>query len=305
MDLRQLRYFSLVARLGSFSRAADALNLSQPALSKQIRTLEDHLGRRLLVRNGRGATLTEAGQNLLKHAQRILDMVETAESEVKGSGAGRFAIGLPFIIAATIGSQLIAKLRSVDPSANFSVIQGRSKFLMEQLSAGSLDVAIVFKPTPSPLVNVTHLVDEELFLMASPRAARSLSRHLPISVESLSELPLIAPTRPNSIRNTLEEAMRRVQKVPAFAMEIDNLETIIDMVSRDQGVAVLSKMARNLSARKADIVPLPLSPSLRTEVCLAVSSRTSLSQANRQLLDLTERIGKELLQAALEQQNAG
>ncbi len=304
MDLRQLRYFSMVAHLGSFSRAAGVLNVSQPALSKQISGLEDHLGKRLLVRNGRGATLTEAGQNLLKHAQRILEMVEVAESEVKESGAGRFAIGLPFIIAATIGSQLIAKLRAVNPSANFSVIQGRSKFLMEQLCAGSLDAAIVFKPTPSPLVNVTHLVYEDLFLMASPRAARSLSRHSPISLESLGELPLIAPTRPNSIRNTLEEAMRRVNKIPAFAMEIDNLETIVDMVSRDQGFAVLSKMARNLSDRKVDIVPLPLSPTLRTEVCLVVPSRGSSSQANRQLLKLTGRIAEELLQAALLQQDA-
>jgi LysR family nitrogen assimilation transcriptional regulator len=75
MDIRQLRYFSMVARMSSFSRAATALKMTQSSLSKQIGNLEDHLGKRLLVRNGRGVVPTEAGLRLLPYAQRILDQL--------------------------------------------------------------------------------------------------------------------------------------------------------------------------------------------------------------------------------------
>lgn len=300
MDIRQLRYFATVARLGSFSRAAGALNMTQPALSKQIGNLEESLNKRLLVRNGRGVTTTEAGQRLLRHAKDILELVAQAEADVRATGAGRFAIGLPFTIAATIGTELVARLRAAEPSANLAVIQGRSQMLMENLCTGALDVAIMFKPQRSPLVTLTPLVSEELYLMASPRAARSMARQAPLALEILCDLPLVAPSRPNAIRQTVEEALRRINRTAAFTMEIDNLETIVDVVARGEGFAVLSNMSRNLSAHRSDVVPLALNPPLKSEICMAVTTRGSLSQANWQLLKLTAEIGKELLERAME-----
>ena len=98
MDLKQLEYFVRVAELGSFTRAAVALDVAQPALSRQVRQLEVELRQNLLIRNGRGAAPTEAGKLLLEHGRGILHQVERAREElgrVRGALAGRVAIGLP------------------------------------------------------------------------------------------------------------------------------------------------------------------------------------------------------------------
>ena len=102
MDLKQLEYFVRVAELGSFTRAAQALNIAQPALSRQVRLLEVELRQNLLVRNGRGATPTQAGQLLMEHGRGILHQVERAREElgrVRSGLSGRVALGLPPSVA--------------------------------------------------------------------------------------------------------------------------------------------------------------------------------------------------------------
>ncbi|HZF84528.1 MAG TPA: LysR family transcriptional regulator, partial [Burkholderiaceae bacterium] len=98
MDLKQLEYFVRVAELGSFTRASQALDVAQPALSRQVRLLEVELRQNLLVRNGRGVTLTDAGALLLEHGRGILHQVARAQEELAGARgglAGRGALGRP------------------------------------------------------------------------------------------------------------------------------------------------------------------------------------------------------------------
>src|SRR6188768_181286 len=114
MDLKQLEYFVRVAELGSFTRAAAALDIAQPALSRQVRLLEVELRQNLLVRNGRGAVPTEAGKLLLDHGRGILHQVERAREElgrVRGSLAGRVAVGLPPSVAKVLAVPLIREFR--------------------------------------------------------------------------------------------------------------------------------------------------------------------------------------------------
>lgn len=305
MDIKQLRYFATIAQVGSFSRAATVLRVTQPSLSKQISLLEEALGRRLFVRNGRGVSPTEAGLRLQRHARRILDQLAEAEADVRATGAGRFAIGLPYTLAATIATELLSRLRKLEPSADLAVIQGRSTFLVDSLCTGAIDVAITYTPPATPLVETTPLITEELFLMASLRNAKALARKGPVTLADLCEFPLIAPSRPNAIRATFEEALRRARKVPKVAMEIDNIETIIELVAKGEGFAVLSNLSRNLSPHKQDVVPLPIaSPGLKNEICMAVSTRGSLSQANGRLVTLTGEIGRELLLEAAHRRQA-
>ena len=114
MDLKQLEYFVRVAELGSFTRASIALDIAQPALSRQVRLLEVELRQNLLVRNGRGAAPTEAGKLLLEHARGILHQVERAREElgrVRGALAGRVAIGLPPSLARVLTVPLTRAFR--------------------------------------------------------------------------------------------------------------------------------------------------------------------------------------------------
>lgn len=129
MDLRQLEYFVRVAELGSFSRAALALDVAQPALSRQVRLLEVELRQNLLTRHGRGAMPTEAGQVLLEHARGILHQIEHARDELarlRGGLAGRVTLGLPPSVARALAVPLVQAFGRQLPEAQLSITEALS-----------------------------------------------------------------------------------------------------------------------------------------------------------------------------------
>src|SRR5512133_1174511 len=163
MDLKQLEYFVRVAELGSFTRAALALNIAQPALSRQVRLLEVELRQNLLIRNGRGALPTEAGQLLLAHGRGILHQVERAREElgrVRGALAGRVAVGLPPSVAKVLAVPLIREFRQRMPEGTLSISEGLSAAMQESLANGRLDIAILYNAPPSPDTELTPLLEE-------------------------------------------------------------------------------------------------------------------------------------------------
>src|SRR5829696_5101685 len=168
MDLKQLEYFVRVAELGSFTRAAIALDVAQPALSRQVRLLEVELRQNLLTRNGRGASPTEAGQLLLQHGRGILHQVERAREElgrVRGALAGRVAVGLPPSVAKVLAVPLIRAFRQRMPDASVSISEGLSAGMHESLTNGRLDIALLYNTSPSPDLELTPLLEENLFLV--------------------------------------------------------------------------------------------------------------------------------------------
>ncbi len=149
MDLTRLQYFVAVAEAGSFSRAAAALHLTQPSLSRQVQLLEDELGQRLLERTGRGAVPTEAGSALLAHARSIFELAERARvdmQERQRNPRGRITVGLPPRVAHVITADLVERFHAAYPEAAITVVEGLSIRLREWLVAGRVDVAIVFDP---------------------------------------------------------------------------------------------------------------------------------------------------------------
>ena len=139
VDIKQIEYFVRVAEMGSFTRAANSLNVAQPALSRQVRLLEVELRQNLLVRNGRGAVMTEAGKVLLEHGRGILHQVERAHEElgrVRGALAGRVAIGLPPSIAKVLTVPLTREFRAQLPQAALSISEGLSNAMQEAIVNG-------------------------------------------------------------------------------------------------------------------------------------------------------------------------
>ena len=173
MDLKQLEYFVRVAELGSFTRAAIALDVAQPALSRQVRLLEVELRQNLLTRHGRGAIPTEAGQLLLEHGRGILHQVALARDELRaarGALAGRVSIGLPPSLSKLITVPLAHAFRAALPQAQLTLTEGFSLLMLEGLRAGNLDMAVLYNPEKSPELEMTTLHKEELVLI-SPRAS--------------------------------------------------------------------------------------------------------------------------------------
>ena len=289
MDLKQLEYFVRVADLGSFTRAAAALDIAQPALSRQVRQLEVELRQTLLVRNGRGATPTEAGKLLLEHSRGILHQVQRAREElgrVRGALAGRVAIGLPSSLARALTVPLTRQFRAQMPEASISIVEALSTSLQDGLITGRLDVAVLYNAQPSGEIDLMPLTEEELVLVSA--RPPGLAEDPPpgpgfasISLNKLAALPLVIPSRPNAIRMHVEAAMAGVGCRPNVALEIDGVSAILDLVADGAGSALLSRNAVASSIKpSAFTVRAVCDPPLRTRLSMATSALrpTTLTQ---------------------------
>ena len=290
MDLKQLEYFVRVAELGSFTKAALALDVAQPALSRQVRLLEVELRQNLLIRNGRGATPTEAGRLLLEHGRGILHQVERAREElgrVRGALAGRVAIGLPPSLARVLAVPLTRAFREQLPEARLSITESLSTTMQEWLVTGRLDIAVLYNAQPSPDIEITPLQDEEL-LLVEPRAPRQAQEPPPppVALTEVAGLPLVIPSRPNAIRMYVEAEMAAVGVRPMVALEIDGVSAILDLVADGAGAALLSRNAVARSIRPSAYRTRTIQPPLRTRLSLATSSQrpATLTQQTTQLL---------------------
>ncbi len=294
MDLKQIAYFVRVAELGSFTRASLALAIAQPALSRQIRQLEVELRHNLLLRNGRGVTLTDAGRLLLEHGRGILHQVERAREDLersRGSLAGQVSIGLPPSLARLLTVPISRAFRQQLPAAHLTISEGLSLNMQEWLQNGRLDIALLYNPPPSAELQVRHLLDETLFVVAPRQVGRAdhdLHTPAPIPLQTLATQALVIPSRPNALRMLLERSMSAIGCQPLIAMEIDGIAAILDLVSDGVGYAVLPAHAVQTSAHPQhyDLHPI-ISPSVVGQICMVSSARrasTPTQQATEALV---------------------
>jgi len=277
MDLKQLEYFVRVAELGSFTRASIALDIAQPALSRQVRLLEVELRQNLLVRNGRGAAPTEAGKLLLEHARGILHQVERAREElgrVRGALAGRVAIGLPPSLARVLTVPLTRAFRQAMPDAQLSISEGLSVTMQEWLVNGRLDIAVLYNAQPAAGIEVTPLLEEDLMLVhMRPAGLAEDPPPPPLPLREVAKLPLVIPSRPNAIRMHVESEMAAIGCRPTIALEIDGVSAILDLVADGAGSAILSRNAVASSVKPSAFSVRAIGePPLRTRLSLATSS---------------------------------
>ncbi len=296
MDLKQIEYFVRVAELGGFTRAAAALGVAQPALSRQVRLLEVELRQNLLARDGRGAVPTEAGRLLLAHGRGILHQVERAREElgrVRGALAGRVAVGLPTSLARMLTVPLTRAFRTQMPDATISISEGLSTAMQESLANGRLDIAVLYNVRASPELDILPLQQEDLFLV-QPRAGARPPKggSPPITLKAVAELPLVIPSRPNAIRMQVESEMAAIGCRPRVALEIDGVSAILDLVADGAGCAVLSRNAVASSVKPSSYLLRAIrNPALRTQISMATSAQrpTTLTQ------QATQRLIREIL----------
>ena len=307
MDLKQIEYFVRVAELGSFTRASVVLDIAQPALSRQVRLLEVELRQNLLVRNGRGATPTEAGKLLLEHGRGILHQVERAREElgrVRGALAGRVAIGLPPSIAKVLTVPLTRAFRVKMPDAALAISEGLSVAMRESLTTGLLDIALLYNTPPAPGIEITALLEEDLFLVqrrSGTQPGAEADTRTPLPLGDLPRYPLVIPTRPNSIRMLVESELATRGKRPQISLEIDGVAAILDLVADGAGCAVLPMNAVTTSGKPEVFSTRPIHGAssddgsedgarLRSKLYLAVSSQrpaTLTQQAMAELIRTT------------------
>lgn len=274
MDLKQLEYFVHVAEMGSFTRAATYLQVAQPALSRQVRSLEVELRQPLLDRNGRGVTLTEAGKRLLAHARGILQQVQRARDDLedqRGAATGRLAIALPPSVSRTLTGPLVQAFREQLPRASLSVVEGLSAYALEWLAIGRVDGAVVYNVTPSPAIDLQPLLDEPLYLV-SVRPPRSRRIGPPLSLREVAEHELVIPSRPHSMRMLLEAALAGEGCRARVALEIESVPAILDLVQQGGCHALLAENALRGSGQPEAFQLRPIAPPLVATLWMATSA---------------------------------
>jgi LysR family transcriptional regulator, nitrogen assimilation regulatory protein len=279
LDLTRLHYFVAVCEAGSFSRGAAILHMSQPALSRQVLLLEEEAGQPLLVRTGRGAEPTPAGEALLGHARGILEMAERARADMRerqASPRDRILVGLPPRVAHVLTADLIERFRAQYPDSVISMVEGLSIRLRELLVAGKLDMAILFDPPASPQVHEETLARERVVLIGP--------RPLPASMRlaEVAALDLVMPSGPNALRQLLEKAVAPRGLRLSVVAEVDSVQTVLSLVARGVSHTVLPQSAVNLWTYRQPLHVAQIhAPVIRNRVVLAMPKARPITRPGR------------------------
>ena len=302
MNFKQLEYFVQVAELGSFSKASRVLDIAQPALSRQVRALETDLRETLLLRNGRGVVLTEAGQRLYEHGVNILQALAQAESDMGASRdapVGRITIGLPPSLGRQLTLPLIDGFKRSLPLARLAIVEGLSSYISEWISSGRVDLGLLYNPDAQPALEITPLIEETLCLVSPGGPLAPAGGHGRLPLRDLPGLPLIVPERGHALRKLLETQAVLAGLKLQVAWEVSSIAAIIDLVCAGYGHAVLHASAVAASGRADQLQVRPVvEPRLNSVLCLAVSAHKRPSPLMRQATRLLTALVRSLPQGA-------
>ncbi len=258
-----VRTLQEIARHQSFSRAAQALHLSQPAVSHHIRHLERELGQRLLERVGKRAFPTAAGEVLLAHAARAFAELEAARQslqERRGVVAGRLRVGTGATASTYLLPPLLGRLRARHPDLELVIVTGNSAEMAAAVTAADLDVAVVTLPVRGRAVLVTPLLLDPLVAIAPPLA--SWRRRRPLAAADLAREPLILYERGGTIRRVIDDWFRRSGATPRVVMDLGNGEAIKKLVAAGLGLSLVPAMSVRAEVGAGELAALPLAPPL-------------------------------------------
>jgi LysR family nitrogen assimilation transcriptional regulator len=244
MDTRGLRYFQAVAEFGSYSRGAEFLRISQPAVSRQIRGLEEELGRPLFVRHSHGVSLTDAGRMLLDRSQAILRQFDQARDDIRRGDAGpsgTVTLAVPPAAGNFLIPELTRRFSAAYPNVFLKVVAGFSGYIHEWLVRGRVDLACLHDPVPQPGFIVIPLVKEEVFLVGPADGLAAGRDH--VRTQDLAGLPLILPGRPNASRRLLDGWLSRRGIRLNVILEADDHLVIRAMMKAGLGFSLLTQGA--------------------------------------------------------------
>ena len=274
MDLKQLRAFVTVAETGSVTRASALLNLVQPAVSRQLRLLEEDLGTELFDRSRHGMQLTAQGKTMLEYARRILGEVARAKAEIQpteGPVAGIVSIGLLASTSDLLATRLAAEVARRYPHIRLRLTIGYAGHLQDWLEAGDVDAALLYGQKESPALHVKPLLEESLWAVAAP-AAR-LSRKRPLPLERVAREPFVLPAAPQGLRAVIEHAAAEAGVALQVFAETNALSVQKELVAQGHGWTILPSVCVTQEVERGLLSAAPLaSPGLQRAIVLAAPS---------------------------------
>ncbi|MFE0175988.1 LysR family transcriptional regulator [Streptomyces sp. NPDC059002] len=270
MELRQLEYFVTVAEWESFTKAAEALHVSQPGVSAQVRKLERELGQDLFDRSSRTVRLTSVGMTVLPYARAVLGAVSSfrgAIGELGGLVRGRVAIGTVTAMSKAIDlPTLLASFHEAHPGVEIGLTEGSSEFLVESLRAGRIDLAVIGRTgRRTPGIELYDIVNEPLVAAVGHRDP--LGGRKQIGLAELADRALICLTPGTGLRRTVEAACEAAGFRPDIAFEAADPHVLAQLAGRGLGVALIpTSLAR---ANETEVHLVDIRPRVHGRLALA------------------------------------
>jgi len=247
MDLRQLEIFCKVVELGSFSKAGEAIYLTQPTISEHIKSLEDHLDVRLLDRMGRDVVPTKAGEILYRYAKKILELRVEAKQVIEnfsGKMAGEITIGGSNIPGEYVLPHLLGKFKDNYPNISICLRIGDTKEIIEQVLNNRIEMGIVGAKTQDRRLQYSEFIKDELILVVP--SIHPWKSRTSIRPEELKDQPFISRERGSGTRITMEKALHDIGinlNTLKVIAEMGSTEAIRQGIKAGIGISILSKRA--------------------------------------------------------------
>lgn len=293
MELNQLRAFCAVVENKSFSKAGEALHLSQPTVSIQINSLERELGARLLDRQGREVTTTGAGAVLYHHARRILQAVNEAEQaieQLKGLMKGGLTMGASTIPGEYILPSLLAKFKGKYPGIGINLVIGDTKEIVEKVTEAEVEIGVVGTREKSDKLVFTSFITEKLVLIAPVN--RSWLQGEAVTVEDLKKVPFILRESGSGTRATVKQKLHEAgvrEEDLNVVMILGSTAAVKRAVESGAGVSLISERAIEKEIRLGLVRKIPVKDlDLDREFFIVYRRGRSLSPATEALLQFLE-----------------
>lgn len=298
MDVAQLKTLIHVAELGSLSKASDRLHVVQPALSRQIKLLEQELGVFLFERHGRGMVVTEAGREVLEHATRImaeLDAIRNSVSSGRAAYKGTVAIGMTPTVAEIMTVPLVRKVKEYHPALGLRVMSAFSGHLLDWLQRGELEIAISYNPQPVKTLRIEPIMMENLMYVTAGNGEKQTSSE-PVKFITLADVELVLPSPRHGLRSIVDECARHAGIVLTTGVEADSLGAMIDLVRGGFGATILplAPIFSLVSVGQLNATPL-IDPTPTRKLVIVCPADRSVSAPARFVGDMFRSLASDLV----------
>ena len=273
MDLKQLKALVTVAEVGSVTRAAELLHLVQPAVTRQIRTLEHELGVELFERSHTGMRLTDAGAVMVERAGRALRELGRARAEITpppGVVGGVVTVGLLESAVDLIAGRLTAAVLSSHPGIELRILTAYSGHLQRWMDDGDLDLSLLYNMSDSPSLNVAPLVSEQLWAVATMDAGLSADR--PVALAEVAAHPVVMPSAGHALRVLIDAAAAKADVVFDIGVQTNSMHLQKLLVIDGHGWTILpaSGIVADVAEGRLSAAPLR-QPEIRRSIVLGMS----------------------------------
>ena len=291
MDFEQLETFLQVARHSSFSRAAEKRFRTQPAISSQIRALEEEVGAKLLDRSGGKVSITASGKLFLKYAEEILEArkaVLTAIAETERVPRGEIIVGANEGTCLHILPEVFAEFKKQYPDVAVNITRADYGKILDSVIDNSVDFGFMSMPITDPRLTVVLIHRDELVVIAPPHHPLAKLKSAPIC--EVAKFPLVMP-KAGHTRDALEQLFHEYKLKPQYAMELDSSELLKRFIAADVGVGFIarSNVQEDVQAKVLVAIPMAETP-IRRDLALVFRKDKALSRAALAFIDTTVKI---------------